>query len=97
MKENKQNQPPIEKLHRVMNRYVELEKEHFIGVNEALLFAKLQMLFMGHRLKPSDASSFMRRAAALLDAISKEKLMVGSSIIWGRSWVLFSMSYPKKS
>lgn len=75
MEENKQNQSPIEKLHRVMNRYIELEKEHFIGINEVLLFAKFQMLFMEHRIKPSDASGFMRRAAALLDVVAKEQLM----------------------
>ena len=75
MEENKQNQSPMEKLHRMLNRYVELEKEHFIGINEVLLFAKFQELLIEHKMEPSDASSFMRRAAALLDTMSKEKLM----------------------
>lgn len=70
-----ENESSIDKLHRVMNRYIELEKEHFVGISEVLLFAKFQMLFMTYGMKPSDASGFMRRAAALLDVVAKERLM----------------------
>lgn len=66
----------MDMLHEKIRRYMELEKEHFTGATEVLMFAQMQMIMMDSGLPMKDAPGFLRRAASLIEVIIKEKIMV---------------------